>query len=273
MKSFVSILRPVNCLMAGFAVAIGGRIAGSSVNEPGILLASLAAFFICGGGNTINDFFDYEIDLINNPTRPLPSKKMTREHAKAYALALFIIGVLISVFINLPSFLLALINACLLYFYAYRIKKMGGIKKNLTVSYLVASPFLFGGFAAGNPSITLLLVLMALFINAAREIVKDVEDYEGDLEHLESLPVKFGFKISGNIVIIFILASVALSPLPYMGGLVNLKYLYIMIIGDIILLYCIVKTIESPKDNAPSVQRLMKTAMALALFGFFIGTI
>lgn len=272
MNSFISILRPVNCLMAAFAVSIGGRIAGSSMTDPGIVFASLAAFLICGGGNTMNDFFDYEIDLINNPKRPLPSKKMTREHAKTYALTLFSIGVLISTFINVPSFLLALFNAGLLYLYAYSIKKMGGIRKNLTVSYLVASPFLFGGFAAGNPSITLLLVLMALFINAAREIVKDVEDYEGDLEHLESLPVRFGFKISGNIVMIFILASIALSPLPYMGGLVNIAYLYVMLLGDIILFYCVVKTVESPKDNAPTVQRLMKIAMALALLGFFIGT-
>jgi geranylgeranylglycerol-phosphate geranylgeranyltransferase len=258
--------------MAGFAVLIGAKMASPLFLSEGVFLAILAAILICGAGNTINDFFDYEIDKVNSPSRPLPSGSLSLSSAYRYSILLFTEGVIISYFINLPALFLAIFNSFLLYLYAKNIKQGGGLTKNLTVSYLVASPFLFGGIAAGNPQVTLFLVLIAFLVNTSREIVKDIEDFEGDVDHLESLPVRFGFKVSSEIAMVLLITSVFLSPLPYTLDMVKQIYLPFIAVADILLIYCIAMLLTSPKEKAASVRQLIKVAMVLALFGFFIGS-
>lgn len=270
MRGYLEIIRPFNCAMAGFAVLIGAMMGG--VESVPIIFALLATFLICGAGNAMNDYFDFEIDNVNNPTRPLPSGMLTRKSARIYSFILFIIGVILAIFITLPALLLAIFNATLLYLYAARIKRGGGLSKNLTVSYLVASPFLFGGLAVGNPSATLFLVFVALFVNTAREIVKDIEDIEGDIGHLESLPVRFGFRTSGRIAVLFLILSILLSPFPYLMGITKGLYLPLILAADVVLIYCIIALLISPKEKASAVQRLIKKAMVLALLGFFFGS-
>jgi geranylgeranylglycerol-phosphate geranylgeranyltransferase len=172
----------------------------------------------------------------------------------------------------MSALFLALFNSILLYLYAGRIKRKGGFSKNLTVSYLVASPFLFGGLAAGNPSKTLFLVFIAFFVNISREVVKDIEDYKGDVDHLESLPVVYGFRISGHIAVIFLAASFFLSPVPYFLRMVNIFYIPFIIGADVMLAYCAVVLVRSPGESAGQVQRLIKAAMILALVGFLVGS-
>lgn len=273
MKAYFSILRPLNCAMAGFAVIIGAKLGNPDFISIPVFLAVLAAALICGAGNAVNDYFDYDIDIVNNPRRPLPSGKIERERAHNYSKALFILGSLLSILINLPAFLLALFNSALLYLYAKTIKRRGGIGKNLTVSYLVASPFLFGGIAVGDPAVTLFLVFIAFLVNTSREIVKDIEDYEGDSEHLDSLPVKFGFRISSMMAAIFMASGVVLSPLPFKMGMVSQIYLVFMLFFDVLLLYSGYQLLKEPRNNSTTVQKKIKFSMILALLGFFIGTL
>ncbi len=64
MLPYLSLLRPLNGVMAAFAVLIGGvAVLGFEILAfPGILLAAIAAFFIAGAGNAINDCCDVEAD-------------------------------------------------------------------------------------------------------------------------------------------------------------------------------------------------------------------
>ena len=272
MQGYLRILRPLNCIMAGFAVLIGAKIGSPVFISQPVFLAIAAAFLICGAGNAINDYFDFEIDSVNNPKRPLPSGELTVDNAYTYSILLFLIGMLIAFFINIPAFIIAIINSLLLFFYAKTIKRVGGFTKNLTVSYLVASPFLFGGVAVSNYSVTLFLVFLAFLVNTSREVVKDIEDYEGDVKHLESLPVKFGFKTAAIIASTFMGASILLSIAPYKMRAFNSLYLVIILMADALLVYSTITLMNSPKEKASKVQKLIKFAMLLALLAFFLGT-
>jgi len=259
--------------MAGFAVLIGAGMGSASALSTPALLAALAAFLICGAGNTINDYYDYEIDLVNAPARPIPSGAMSLGSAHAYALLLFATGIIVSTPINLPALAIALFNSILLYLYAKRIKRAGGLAKNLTVSYLVASPFFFGGVAVESPYQPLFLSFVAFTVNTAREVVKDIEDYEGDAGYLQSLPVRYGFTISGLLATLFLAAALALSIIPYYAGMVTVLYLPFISAADILVLYSALAMLRSPAESAGRVQRLIKAAMLLALLGFFLGTL
>ncbi|MFN4133659.1 MAG: UbiA family prenyltransferase, partial [Candidatus Hadarchaeales archaeon] len=186
---WLEIIRPHHCAFAGAAVIIGGVIAGGGalVPLPIFVLAFLVAALVAAGGNVINDYADREIDRINRPERPIPAGRISPEKALDVARGLFIAGILLSLFLgNLYCFLLAAVNSIALIAYAGALKKRG-ILGNLMIGYLVGSTFLFGGLStsvyrlgAVVPSELLVLVLMAGLSTVGRELIKAIEDVEGD---------------------------------------------------------------------------------------------
>lgn len=98
MNPYVEIIRPGNVIMAIIAVILVA-ILEKSIDVP-IILAMLAVFFAMSGGNVINDYFDYKIDLINKPQRPIPSGRISLNNAKNYAYLLFIVAAIIGFIIS-----------------------------------------------------------------------------------------------------------------------------------------------------------------------------
>lgn len=282
-SGYVRILRPVNCAMAALAVFIGAKTALGSAGSlqsafpvAKLIFASTAAFLICGAGNTINDFFDYVIDTINKPFRPIPKGEVRLRSARMYSIFLFLAGIFFSIFINFLAFLLALLNSALLYLYAAEIKKKGGFMKNILVSYLVASPFLYGSFATLGrfyaPQV-IALALLAFLANMGREIVKDIEDLKGDRSAALTLPSLYGVKISSKIASFFIFLAILLSPLPYFTGLMNLSYLFFILLGDMLFVVSIRRLSNATSETAKNIQAVMKVGMLLALLAFLFGSL
>ena len=86
-RGVVELTRPVNAVVAGvltFAgafVAIGSDVIGS---VGPVLLAALVTVRATAAGNTIKDYFDIEIDQINNPDRPIPSRERVPRSPRAF---------------------------------------------------------------------------------------------------------------------------------------------------------------------------------------------
>ncbi|NOZ76152.1 MAG: UbiA family prenyltransferase [Euryarchaeota archaeon] len=276
MNPYIQILRPHNCLIAAVAVVLGIMIAGGGIPLELTLLAAAVAFLVCGGGNVINDYYDYDIDRVNRPERPLPSGRMGLRTAHYYGLGLFLSGVAISAVINLPALLLAGFNSLLLYAYGSRIKKAGGLLKNFVVSYLVASPFLFGGIVGmGNLAAVLVFAICAFLVNTAREILKDIEDYEGDRGHVVTLPMRMGLNQAFFIAGFFAVTAVVISPLPGILGLVKNRgvYLALILLTDALIFHPFLTTKKANPENARKGQATLKKGMAMALVAFFFGTV
>lgn len=278
-KSYIRLLRPVNCFLAGLATLIGAKIAlfGAAEISEGmifdIFLAFLTTFIICGAGNAVNDFFDYEIDKKSKAYRPLPSGEISLSSARIYFTMLFFSGVALSSLINIFAFLLAFFNAAMLYYYASIFKRKGGISKNLIVSYLVASPFIYGSISAISLKLSgaILLAFLAMLANVAREIAKDIEDMHADAAFLESLPIKYGVDKASFIAAFFVFLAVSLSLTPYHFGFMSLAYVFIVAIADLIFLISAGMLIFK-KEKARESQTLMKLAMFFALLAFIAGS-
>lgn len=276
MNVFFELLRYKNCAMAGLAAVIGAAIAYSAA--PGELLwmvpVFLTVFFITGAGNAINDYFDANIDAINRPSRPIPSGRVTKEFAFRVSIFLFAIGIVSSYFIGTTPIplLIAVFNSMLLYFYAYSLKRKAFVG-NLSVSYLTGSTFLFGGAAFGGKGIEVILVLffLSMLATLAREIVKAIEDMEGDRKDgASTLPIKIGDRPAAYLASAFGIFAVLLSPLPYFMELFNEYYLFAVGIADIVFLYAVLLIL---KKNPSASSRYFKIAMFLALIAFIAGSI
>ncbi|RZN37981.1 MAG: geranylgeranylglycerol-phosphate geranylgeranyltransferase [Methanosarcinales archaeon] len=272
-KGFFELLRAGNCTMAGFAAVIGAGIAYVPVSDEisfyGISLVFACVFLITGAGNSINDFFDADIDAINKPTRPIPSGRVSNDAALYFSLVLFGIGIVLSGFLGLICFVVAVINSTLLILYASSLKRTV-LTGNVCVGYLTGSTFLFGGALFGISGITRTAGLLGLSMLAtvAREITKDIEDTRGDMAMgANTLPIRIGRKSAGHVASAVGVVAVLVSPLPYFTGFSS-WYLLVVGFADICFLAAILRL---SRGDAAGSSRLFKQAMTIALVAFMAG--
>jgi len=284
MNPYLEIIRPLNCIMAGIGALVGCIIVGIPMSNYLVLfkigLAFAVVFLVTAAGNTLNDYCDAEADKINHPARPIPSGRLKQKKAMNFAIGLFISGMIISCFLNTGSFLIAVVAVMLLVAYEKKLKNKG-FTGNVAVSVLVAFVFIFGGGSlSGNVTgvttmkiflnemkIVLVLAGMAFLANLGREVIKDIEDVEGDTDRV-TLPMRIGVKNAGLVVSGAIILSVIISPIPYLLRTFGSIYLGIIGLADAIFIYSIILL-----DKPGSVSKIIKIGMAVSLIGFIVGGI
>lgn len=279
MNPYIEILRPGNVIMAMIAIILVAIVA-HSISVP-IILAMLAVFFEISAGNVINDYFDYKIDLINKPERPIPSGRISLKTARNYAYGLFLGGTICGFLItyltnNLIPFIIVLIADILLYLYAYKLKSTPLIG-NLTVGFMTGLCFAFGGFSIGTPQMiytSIFLGFFAFVMTTAREITKDIEDIEGDkAESAKTFPILYGTKISAIITFILIILDCILCPLLYFQHIFNIYYLVIIAIAVILFVYSAILIIRNQDvKTAAKTSKYLKIGMLIAFVSFAIGS-
>lgn len=279
---FGELIRIRNGVIAFFGVLVGAALVYTTsaiTQELRVLVAGFVALLITGAGNAINDYFDYEIDKINKPHRPIPSGRISRSDVFMLSIILFLLGLGLAKYVNDYCLSIAFLNSIILIFYAMYSKKLL-LVSNLGISYLVASIFLFGVAATIQEGTSMLsieeikivtiLTACAFFMTFSREIIKDIEDIKGDKEkYAVTLPIKIGVKRAKNMAIILTLIAIAFSLLPFAIETTSFNvYAYgtIIIISDLIFL-------ASLTMHPTLGQRLMVVGMLLALTAFFLGNI
>jgi geranylgeranylglycerol-phosphate geranylgeranyltransferase len=270
-RGLVELTRPTNAVAAGLLPVIGAFVALDVVgpdNTLGIAVASIVTVAATGAGMAINDYFDREIDRVNDPDRPIPRGAVTPTAAAGLSGVLFLVAIGLTVTL-LPwlALLIAVINLLALISYTKLFKGLPGVG-NALVSYLVGSAFLFGGAAVGNVTATVVLALLAGLANFAREVVKDVEDLAGDrAEGLNTLPIAVGEHKALVGAATALAVAVFASPAPYLRGTFGVAYLVLVIPADAVMLYAAAKSFS----NATAGQTLLKYGMFGATASFVVG--
>lgn len=79
-SGLVKLLRPINSLVMSFAIVVGALLAaGINFSWLNILWGGITSFTLTAAAMAINDYYDYGIDVINEPTRPLPSGAVSKK--------------------------------------------------------------------------------------------------------------------------------------------------------------------------------------------------
>jgi len=195
LKAIWRLVRLEHGLMFGLAVFIGGVVAGNI--DESIAIAILVAIFLEIASFSLNDYFDIDIDKKNRRTdRPLATGEISPRTAIAISIIFFPLGIFAAYAINTACFLIALISAVFAILYDARLKRIKVIG-NFYIAYTMAIPFIFGAAASASriTPIIYFLSMIAFLSGVAREIMKDVMDFEGDsMLGTRSFPAYFGKK-------------------------------------------------------------------------------
>ena len=280
MNPYIEILRPGNALMGAISIILVALI-DKTISIP-VVLAMLAVFFETAAGNVINDYFDYKIDLINKPDRPIPSGRISLKNGRNYGYFLFFMGTVCGFFIsyltnNWIPFAIVLFADVVLYLYAYKLKSTP-LLGNLTVGFMTGFGFVFGGFSINNPTIimtSIFLGFFALVMTTAREIIKDIEDIEGDkADGARTLPILIGAKKPAILAPILILVDIALCPLFYYYHVFGILYLPVIAIAVVLFIYSAIIILKSQeREVAAKASKNLKIGMLIAFVAFVFGSL
>lgn len=262
------------------------------LNDFQFVLLITATLCIAAAGNIINDIYDIETDFINKPDKLIVGKLISEKSAFNLFIILNVIGVIIGFYlahaINKSEFFsIFVIVSILLYLYASYLKQTFLIG-NLIVSALVGLSILIVGLFDLLPNITnqninielfyfkilLEYALFAFFLNFIREIVKDIEDIEGDRKSgMHTLPIVIGEKRTSIVLFILTITLAAIVYLhisnKFFEEIKIIIYFLIFIIGPLLYSSILILMAKS-KDNLHQISNILKLIMLFGMLSLLL---
>ena len=273
---YIMIIRPLNVFLGGLTILISSLIIKYEGPAISVILPVFVVMFFTIGANTLNDYFDYEIDKINRPDRAISSGLVLRNQALILSLFSFIIGVLIALRLNKDSQLLS-IGVSLPLIIAYNVKlKNYALIGNIIVSLILAMSFIYAGLVFEKTEPLIIPALLAFGLTLIREIVKDLADIKGDKSAgLMTFPIVYGKK---KTIILCTILSLFLgigSFIPFLTGYYNTFYgLFLILMVEIPLAVVVISLINKPSIlTAKRGSRLLKFCTLGGLLSIYIGTL
>ena len=250
------------------------------------VLLVAATVFITAGGYVINDYFDIKTDLINKG-KVIVGTKVPRRTAMMWHNILNILGVAIGFYISFRAGYfwlgtLFLVVSGLLYFYSASYKRQFLIG-NLVVAVLTGMvpmlvvfyewPALYRYYtvnAVSLPNLNFIVYWIACFgcfaflTNLIREIIKDIEDFEGDTAYgRNTVPVVIGILSAKIVTVCLIIITILLLGLVwhfFVSDTISLIYLGTLVVLPLLfVIYQLLVTRENKQLHLAS--RVMKIIM------------
>lgn len=252
-------------IMYAVAVIIGVLLTGSLPSFQVLVLACLVALLSEMGAFSLNDYFDVEVDRANKRTdRPLVSGNISPSFALFFGIFCIIASLVAAFFIDAKIFFLTLFLVVLAILYNLKLKLLP-IVGNVYIAFTMGIPFVFGNLVVEEHimPVNVLLFFLGFIAGLAREIIKSIEDMEGDKAQRKAatLPIIIGEKKSLFIAILLYVLFLPLSYLPFL-------YLNANVISYLLFSIAVVLVIA---NIIYSFKREYRKARVFSLIAFVFG--
>ena len=232
--AFFKLVRWPNLLITALMMCLVYHCVMHFDSTAAFTLLVISMVLVQAGGYIINDIFDKDIDAVNKPEKVIVGKVFTEKQCNFSYITLTIIGLGCALAASLMAlgkhfitiFACMVLLVCLLYSYSSRYKKklvIGNLIVSLSVAFAVFVPWLFEMLYISRHDlllitlkplmqislrIVLIYTAFAFLTTLIREIVKDMEDVEGDeRSNCRTIPIAWGMKAAQIIVLVLTLAT------------------------------------------------------------------
>ncbi len=243
LRGLVRISRPINLLLIAFAQGMTATFLVetnaqglSALQDFRLFLLIFATLLVTAAGYMINDYYDVKVDYINRPKAVVVGKVIKRR----------VILMLHSIFnfaaiglgwVVAPRIAALIIFAgVLIWWYCNRLKRKPFIG-NVAVAFLTSlSIYLVAYYFQKNELLVFTYALFAFFLTLIRELLKDIEDRQGDHLHgSKTLPIVLGFRKTKKVI--YVIAITFVGSILTVTFQLNLPHLYYYF-GGLGILFC-----------------------------------
>ncbi len=266
-----------------------------------LTLLILSTVLIAAGGYVINDYFDVKIDRINRPDEMVVTRHISRDGAMRLFQVLTGIGVAAGLGVawwahSWTLMMIIVVIPGLLWFYSASYKRQL-IVGNIVVAFasalvpmlvaIVNADYLrhlYGQALQYTPIVGQLYVwlsafaLFALLVTWVREMVKDIQDIDGDREmECRTMPIVWGIqttKIVSTVLLVLTAALIAyiafaVLPFPYTWQSFSTRYIVFGLITPIICAIVLLWASTTPLEYRRT-QLIIKFAMFMGIMYSFV---
>jgi len=208
---------------------------GQVIFDLNLLMLVLASSATIAGGYIINNFYDFEKDLINRPQKFMLDRLISQNTKLSFYFTLNFIAVIMASYVSFKSVVFFSIFIFAIWFYSHKLKKLP-IIGNLSSAILTITPFFVVFIYYKNFETIIFVHATFLFlIIAMRELVKDLENIKGDLAlNYKTIPIVYGEKTSKRMLTIFTLLT--FIPIYFIVNSFDIGHMYYFFYLSIILL-------------------------------------
>lgn len=282
LKAVAKLTRIEHSLMLAIAVIAAELIVGVLPSFYVLVLSVLTPILVSMGSFAINDYYDVDADRANRRTdRPIVSGAIKKQHALWIAIICLVLGVIISIFINIAVFLIAIVFAALAVLYSYKLKDIV-LLGNCYIAFSMVIPFIYGDYVVSSRLATpiILVGIMIFLAGLGREIHGMIRDYGGDTKARKSRNLIYHVGPVRASQLAFILYAEAILVSVYMAFFTipfafNLAYIIPVAVTDIILASVGAAHLfqKGSKNFYKFSRNASLAAMGLALIGFLIAAL
>lgn len=252
-------------------------------------------------GYVINDYYDRKIDVVNRPNTVLVGKSIPRRNAIIIHWVLNIIAIFLAAYLSYkirkPLVLIVYIMiAGVFWLYSTTYKRqflVGNIIVALGTAMIPLQVAYFEIIMLNNHYAELLIVnsinfkailiwimafaTFAFLTNLIREIVKDIEDFEGDSNFgCQTLPVVIGItgaKLAAIFLSVITVGLLIMVYLKYLGDIISMSYLSVTVVLPlliVIVLLCKAKTVKNYHNISTIIKIVMFTGICYTLLARYL---
>ena len=274
----------------------------SSFKALDYLLLMISSLLIAAAGNIINDYFDRNIDEINKPQKKIIDKLIKRRWAIVMHIIFSLTAILLGFYVDsqTPVFWLGFSNTIcvvLLFGYSISLKKkllVGNVLISLLTAWVIFVCFLcyyrtlscsgceplfeWPATLRRFMRISFLYAGFAFVISLIREVVKDMEDMEGDKKYgCKTIPIAWGIPASKVFVAVWLVVLIGMISIVQiyvwqLGWYWSAAYSILLILGPLVWILRKLYQAQVPKDyhQLSTVIKLVMLAGLLSMIFFKI---
>ena len=215
----------------------------------GVAMAAAAIFLSFESAVIFNDIYDYNVDCVSNPNRPLVAKTIPFDEFKLMGVVFLVLALMIAISINPTFFMLVLVYNLSAFLYSappVRLRKYIGVS-NLLLAFIFLLTFYAGttviipNFTLANVPSHISIGLLVCFFLALT--IKDIKDTKGDkADNIQTLSTVMSPKAGNIVTVACVCCSILLSP-----WLFQQSHLYVFAVVVLIAFLLGVKLIPNPK--------------------------
>lgn len=291
-RAWSTLFRAGNSVTGIFGVLLGSILASRGIpsGEYALITAlhSISVMAFMFSWNALNDYMDIDIDRINRPNRPLPSGEISLDSVKRgiqvtgllSILSLMVAGYVAHIGeMGVENWIPALaiwFSALFLLFnyesgsrFSYRMKDKG-LPGNIAISLSVGLVIILGAASVSKPfdDRAWLVFLIGFLYNLSREIVKDIEDIDGD-KGRNTFAMRIGVDGARTVtagLLVLTLASILVPFLEFLG--IFTDWHAIFVIPALVPLMMVKPRLFASEYHAA--QKLIKISMKFCLIAFLV---
>ena len=205
------------------------------VFDPALLMIVLASAATIAGGYIINNFYDFEKDLINRPRKTKLDRLVSQNTKLSFYFILNFNAVVMASYVSFRAVVFFALYIFGIWIYSHKLKKLP-IVGNLVSATLTITPF-FAIFIYYKNFETVIFVhaIFLFLLISMRELVKDLENLPGDMaQGYNTIPIVYG-ELTSKIMLT-VLAVLTLVPIYFLVSSFNIGRMHYFFYMSVILL-------------------------------------